>query len=315
MRLAPLVLLAMASALPAVLAQEGSVAITAPLPPESQAIRVGGSVEVPFWTNATCWEGTPPPVRVGHSVVRMPAWAVVQLSPAVAEAASCDAGYLAAVPGLVRVEATADAPAFQPEAVEVEARATWATGASASARLAFPVTALYAPRLEVTTLETETQARPGERVGVPIEVRNLGNGATRVDLSVEADPDVQARVPPYVVLQSRQAGGMKISAEVLLEAWLPADEEEARTVTLRWRSHYALDPKLAGDEGRLDLRLVPTRDATSPSPAGPAPAEGPSRGPLWDVLREVPGPSPLLAVLALGAAALVASRGTPREKA
>ena len=310
--LAPLVLLALLAA-PASGQGEATGSLVFHLDERPLLAPGGDPRETPFSLTVPCapdGDGAAP-IRVEYLVTRAPVWAEMVTSPARDEATACGEDHRATFQGTVRVRAAGDAPAFQAEHVEVEARVAWASGEARAFRGSFPIVATYAPAVDVRPEEPAREAARGARVTFLVDVVNLGNGVTRVDFAVESPTaGIVVAQPRPVTLPWRDPEGGHASTRVLVEAEVARDAEGPQTFTLRYRPAYALDRTYAGEEGRVGFRVDPTGEPPAPARPSPGPpARDPfADSPLWRILREIPGPSPLLALAALGVAALAAGR-------
>ena len=215
-------------------------------------------------------------VPVSYKVTKAPAWAAVTVSPGsdVIQLASGQQ-YSGSKTFTVAVTASDQAPAFQSDTIEITATVTPSSpGATPkSAAQTVPVQADYFSILDVQLAQAIQQDRPQSTVTFPVKITNLGNGATKVnfDIAPEGNPQrLAALIPGPVTLQSKQAGGNQISAEIPLQIQLPHKNgymNEAGTVTYKITSNYALDSKLKGDETTLAV-LVTTKGFYVPGPSG-----------------------------------------------
>lgn len=202
-----------------------------------------------------------------------PAWSTVVLSPTTFELdpMACQGGRLVREATL-SATASDQAPAFKPAAFKVHAAWVGATP-NLTAEDDVEVSASYFSVLDVQLAQAIQTVKPGGRATFPVKVTNLGNAETTVVFELESAPEgLSPQVPPPVVLQSKQAGGSAITAEVPLEIDAPAGGgfvNQAGSVTYRVRAHHAADESLAGDATTLSL-LVTVKGFDAPSP-GPLP--------------------------------------------
>lgn len=232
-------------------------------------------------------------VPVSYTVTKQPAWATVLVSPATdifpAPTAGANAAYTAERPITVTVTASDQAPAFQADTIEITATTTApAPGKSFTGKSSVPLTAGYFSILDIQLAEAIKVERPQMPVIFPVKIQNFGNANTKVTFEIGPGTStaLQVPVPGSVTLQSKQAGGNAISADVPLTIQTPYKNgymNEVGIVNYKITSAYALDPKIKGDESSVSV-LVTTRGFY------------------------VPGPSPLLFVGLLGAIALVLRR-------
>jgi hypothetical protein len=214
-------------------------------------------------------------VPVSYKVTKAPAWAAVTVSPGsdVITLTSSQTSVSGSSNFNVAVTASDQAPAFQSDTIEITATVTPSNpGATAkSASQAVPIQADYFSILDVQLAQAIQQDRPQSTVTFPVKITNLGNGATKVnfDIAPEGNPqNLNVLVPGPVTLQSKQAGGNQISAEIPLQIQLPHKNgymNEAGAVRYKITSNYALDSKLKGDETTLSV-LVTTKGFYVPGP-------------------------------------------------
>ena len=202
-------------------------------------------------------------IPVTYTVSNAPSWAQVVVSPAsdvfpVGQPGASPSTTVSK-PFTVSVTASDQAPAFQPGTIEITATATPTQqgGKAATAKVNVPVTASYFSILDTQLAEAIKIERPQQPVVFPLKLTNLGNANTKVGFAVEDKAaNLNVPVPIPIVLQSRQAGGNQISAEVPLTVQTPYKNgymNEVGVVTYHITSSYALDPKLKGDETRVSV--------------------------------------------------------------
>lgn len=213
-------------------------------------------------------------VPVSYKVTKAPAWAAVTISPG-SDVITLTQGnpYTGTASFNVAVTASDQAPAFQSDTIEITATITPSSpGATPkSSAQAVPIQADYFSILDVQLAQAIQQDRPQSTVTFPVKITNLGNGATKVnfDIAPEGNPQgLNVLVPGPITLQSKQAGGNQISAEIPLQIQLPHKNgymNEAGSVRYKITSNYALDSKLKGDETTLSV-LVTTKGFYVPGP-------------------------------------------------
>jgi hypothetical protein len=205
---------------------------------------------------------------VSYKVTKNPPWASVTVSPG-SDVIILDAPSSGTVKGkrtfTVTVTASDLAPAFQADTIEITATVNAPAPAGAkNAAQSVQIQADYFSILDVQLTQSIQQDRPQATVTFPIKVTNLGNGATKVNFAVPEGGKSEGLVvipPNAVTLQSKQAGGSAISAEVPLQIQLPHKNgymNQAGAVTLEITSNYALDGKLVGDKTQVNV-LVTTK--------------------------------------------------------
>lgn len=293
---APLVMLALLAPFAAAQAAGTAVVTIEPLDEPLAPSGPSRAMEVVVEGQCSPEMALPPGLVIELRVARQPSWLVAALDPSTHHVpeAECVQGAFRRESAL-RVAATDAAPAFTPEAVEVEAELRWAMGGSKMVRMQAPVVAGYTSTLDVLATAPALPGPHGELVILPLSVTNLGNGPTKVVFDVvRADAGVRVAAPSPIVLGSKPTGAREITTLVPVQAarMLAAGEEEL-AFTIGWRAQYALDSQLEGDAGSVTLRLLPPG----------AQAETPRSLPE-DVQQRVPGGGALGATLALVAAAL-----------
>ena len=216
-------------------------------------------------------------IPVEYKVTKNPAWASVTVSPANDVIQAGQPGANGQVTGTksftVSVLATDQAPAFQAENIEITATFRPANPGAAAKSVAttVPIQADYFSILDVQLAQAIQQDRPQATVTFPVKITNLGNGNTKVSFAIAEGGNPQnlnAPIPIPVTLQSKQAGGNAISAEIPLQIQLPYKNgymNDVGVVTYKITSNYALDSKLRGDETTLSV-LVTTKGFYVPGP-------------------------------------------------
>lgn len=264
---------------PTASAQQNTVVTLTVNPPSESvkplqgAINFGGTVSVTFDnTGQTNIVGIP----VTYQVTKQPAWAQVVVSPAsdviiVAANPTSPQASTGTKTFTVSVTASDQAPAFQPDTVEITATATPGSpnAKGGSAKASVPVTAAYFSILDAQLAETIKIERPQTAVIFPLKLTNFGNANTKVSFTVQDKAEnLNVPVPIPIVLQSKQAGGNQISSEVPLTVQTPYKNgymNEVGVVTYKITSAYALDPKLAGDSTQVSV-VVTTKGFYVPGP-------------------------------------------------
>lgn len=219
-------------------------------------------------------------IPVEYKATKFPPWASVTISPAndvIALAPGAAGAGSAQVTGsrtfTVSVLASDQAPAFQPADIEITAtfRPQQPGATPVSKATTVPIQADYFSILDVVLTQSIQQDRPQATVAFPVKITNLGNGNTKVNFAIAegGNPkDLGVIVPGPTILQSKQAGGNLITAEIPLSIQLPHRNgymNEPATVTYQITSNYALDPKLRGDETQFTV-LVTTKGFYVPGP-------------------------------------------------
>jgi len=214
-------------------------------------------------------------VPVSYKVTKAPAWAAVTISPG-SDVITVNANGNV-VSGsknfIVSVTASDQAPAFQSDTIEITATVTPSTPQTPpkNAAQSVPIQADYFSILDVQLAQAIQQDRPQSTVTFPVKITNLGNGNTKVSFAIAegGNPmNLNAPLPIPVTLQSKQAGGNAIAAEIPLQIQLPYKNgymNEVGVVTYKITSNYALDSKLKGDETTLSV-LVTTKGFYVPGP-------------------------------------------------
>ncbi|MEA3201072.1 MAG: hypothetical protein QOE90_2500 [Thermoplasmata archaeon] len=303
---APMILVLLA--LPLVAAQPGPLAAPAvslmPDPPKDPIQPLAGAVSFPVRVHLTCdASNAGQPIHLAFRVTRSPAWATPVLSPTSMDA---DGSTCAQQGGVdlslsVNVQASDQAPAFVPDALEIDALADEPFHATGETKATTQIAAGYFSIIDASAPETERGLPPGGITTFPVDFTNMGNGATKIVFeTATTSRDVIAVAPTPIVLQSKQTGGTQIGAVVPLQVHRAADSPRTQeTVTLRWRASYALDGKLAGDSGVLTF--VVGNGAAAPD----------TRQQADDALNQVkqaPGPGLGMLVPALAGLAMLARR-------
>ena len=278
-------------------AAQQSASITVALNPPSESVKplqspITFSGTITFtadYTGVTGIIGIP----VTYTVTKQPAWSTVLISPAtdvfpVPSNAQPGAAYTQTKTITVTVTANDQAPAFQADQIEVTATTTnTAGGRPVSGKGNVPITAAYFSIIDVQLAEAIKLERPQTPVTFPVKVSNFGNANTKVSFEVtQITEGFDYTLPVPITLQSKQAGGNAITADVPLTVQTPYKNgymNEVGTVNYKVTSAYALDPKLRGDESVVSV-LITTRGFY------------------------VPGPGPLFLLAAVGALALVLRR-------
>ena len=232
-------------------------------------------------------------VPVAYTVTKQPAWANVLVSPSTdifpVGTSTPSQNFQSSRPITVTVTASDAAPAFQADQIEITATTTSTPGGKAvSGKGNVPITADYFSIIDVQLAEAIKVERPQSVVSFPVKISNYGNANTKVTFTIGdgTSQNLQVPVPNPVTLQSKQAGGNQISADIPLNIQTPYKNgymNEVGIVNYKITSAYALDPKIKGDESSVSV-LVTTRGFY------------------------VPGPSPILFVGLVAAAALLLRR-------
>lgn len=233
-------------------------------------------------------------IPVTYTVANKPAWAQVLVSPSTdvfppPTGAPSGVAYTQTKSFTVTVTASQDAPAFTAETIEITATPTAgaAGGSYTAGKGQAQIQAGYFSIIDVQLAEPIAVERPQSKVAFPLKITNFGNANTKVSFElVSAAEGFQTVIPNPVTLQSKQAGGNQISADIPLTIQTPYKNgymNEVGVINYKLTSAYALDPKLKGDESPVSV-LVTTRGFY------------------------VPGPSPILFLGLIGVVALVLRR-------
>ncbi|MFA5861815.1 MAG: hypothetical protein WDA16_08990 [Candidatus Thermoplasmatota archaeon] len=244
-----------------------------PVKPMQGALVFPGTITVVFDnTGQTNVVGIP----VTYQITKQPSWAQVLVSPAT-DVIIPPSGASAAAPSStvtksfsVSVTASDQAPAFQPETIEITATAAPPSpGVGGSGKTTVSVAASYFSIIDAQLAETIKIERPQTAIVFPLKLTNFGNANTKVSFAVlDKAENLNVPVPIPIVLQSKQAGGNQISAEVALTVQTPYKNgymNEVGVVTYKITSAYALDPKLTGDTTQVAV-VVTTKGFYVPGP-------------------------------------------------
>ncbi|MBI4393955.1 MAG: hypothetical protein HY556_09210 [Euryarchaeota archaeon] len=154
---------------------------------------------------------------------------------------------------VVQVSATAEAPAFTPTGITVDAAAA-ANGANlepSNSNTKVTVEADFFSILDASTPISIIKATPQQEVPYPITVTNLGNAQTKVFFDVDSKPpEWQVTVPPPITLEAKSAGGtrnQKVATVVVLTPYKNGYMNIAGAITIKITSNYAFDPQKIGD--------------------------------------------------------------------
>ena len=213
-------------------------------------------------------------IPITYTVSKSPAWASVVVSPAsdvIPVPTTPGATITATRPFQVIVTATEQAPAFTADQIEITVNQAATTGMTgASAKNAVPVTADYFSIIDVQLAESIKVERPQTAVVFPLKISNFGNANTKVQFEVTSQAEgFQVVVPNPYTLQSKQAGGNQISADVPLQIQTPYKNgymNEVGVVNYKLTSSYALNPKIIGDSSSVSV-LITTRGFYVPGPS------------------------------------------------
>lgn len=215
-------------------------------------------------------------VPVQYTVTKQPAWANVLVSPASdvfpVPQPPTGANFQATKTITITVTASDQAPAFQADTIEITAQTTGASagGSSFSGKGSTPITANYFSIIDVQLAEAIKVERPQTAVAFPLKITNFGNANTKVIFEIiDKTESLKTPIPNPVILQSKQAGGNQISADIPLTIQTPYKNgylNEVGVVNYKLASSYALDPKIKGDESSVSL-LVTTRGFYVPGPS------------------------------------------------
>jgi hypothetical protein len=241
-------------------------------------------------------------MNVQYSITRLPPWAQATISPATDHPNGdlCQGGQLT-LRTFLSVSVTDQAPAFAPDSVELAASVTDSAHAVGTGRTSFPIAASYFSILDVSSPIATIGVPPSQSGVVPILITNLGNANTKVTFTIESPAnDFSVRVPVPVLLESKQSGGTQASRTVPIEIYRTERvDSTSETVTVKWSSAYALDPKVIGDSGKFSFVVTSAEGSAQP------------QEPPVNKLKDVPGPAlplVLVALVAIGVALRRAAR-------
>lgn len=201
-------------------------------------------------------------VPIAYRVASAPSWATALVSPSTdaADVGACEGGYVTRTATLT-VTASDQAPAFTPSAIVVEATAGPADRAE-TATASVDLSAKYFPVIDVQLAESIATVAPGESHTFVVKVSNFGNADTRVEATiVDASPGLTVTPPGAVVLQSKQAGGNQISADLAFVVRTDPEGGFVNRVGLinaRIVGAYATDDAQGSEESTVSF-LVTTR--------------------------------------------------------
>lgn len=245
-------------------AAQNSLAVTMVLPPPTESVKplqspinfvgtttISGSQDL-AGTNVIGF-------TLAYTVAKQPSWASVTVSPTsdiITIAPGATPSFSQSKSFTVTVTATQDAPAFQPDTIDISVTVTPSQGTGGpgakTAKASAPVQASFFSILDVQLSEAIKVERPQTPVVFPLKVTNFGNANTKVTFDVtDKTENLNTPVPIPVTLQSKQAGGNLISSDVPLTVQTPYKNgylNEVGVVTYKITSAYALDSKLKGDE-------------------------------------------------------------------
>lgn len=230
--------------------------------------------------------------KVTLSVAEAPSWAVITISPSTVlvpikqpqgAAATVDADPQTAI---VYVATTADAPAFTPANIKIKASAAANQPiAAADADVSSLVQADYFSVIDVQVQQPIRIVRPQTAVDFPVTITNFGNGNSKVAFELVNEPSggLQVPIPQPVTLEARQTGGKVTQQTVSFSISTPFKNgymNQPGLVTVKLKAAYALNSQIKGEEIQFSV-LATTKGFY------------------------VPGPSPMLAILAVGLVAAV----------
>lgn len=288
---------------PLAAAQEQNTALQVTLKPIEGDIQplvdtkvIDGTVELTVFTSS-CTNLAP--IEVKLTVAKAPSWASVVLSPNSLfftpgqGGTSCGSATIKGTQTFkAQVFATQEAPAFQPENIQITATSpSFAGGKSGAGMAETPIKAGYYSILEARVDQPIMIARPQDTVSFPIVVSNFGNALTKVNFVVESsNPEklIPNQLNP-VTIESRLSGKAN-SATVTLNAITPYHNgylNEVAAMTVDIKGAYANDPSKTGDAMKINV-IVTTKGFY------------------------VPGADPSLAILGLAAVAGIAGIGVRR---
>jgi hypothetical protein len=248
--------------------QQGSMTVTVtatsdPIKPLRPPVSMPGQVSLTV--DNTAYSGVIG-VPVKYTVSKQPAWATVIVSPATdiippPSSPSPGTAYTATRSFTVFITTTDQAPAFTPDTVEITVDTTSSPGGKAlQGKTSFPIAADYFSVIDASLQEAVKVDRPQTPVVFPLKITNFGNAQTKVTITpADHDPALQVAIPQPVILQSKQAGGSVISADVPLTIQTPYHNGYLNVVgqaNYKITSAYALDSKIVGDSSAVSVVLT-----------------------------------------------------------
>lgn len=208
-------------------------------------------------------------ILIAYRVTKQPTWAAVLVSPAIdgAPVESCEAGYVTRT-GTLTVTASDQAPAFLPTQIEIEAVAGPPDRAQRAVE-SVGLSAKYFPVMDVQLAESIATVAPGKSHTFVVKVSNFGNAATRIESTIlSADEGLTVQPPAPIILESKQAGGSRVSEDI---HFVVSTREESGLVnrvgaiTARIVGSYATDDSQGSDESSVSF-LVTSRTGGEKSP-------------------------------------------------
>lgn len=257
----PSLLLVAVALMPGAGAQVYDNSVTIVMSPPSAALVPGGAAVVtPLVLEAGCGPVTlvPPGAWVVLSIEELPSWAVASVSSSsrAFDARECGVGNRFRWEVELSLASMLNAPAFQPEAVELRGVVSWPDGSSSTATSVVPAMASFVGRVSAETGIRSLPAEHGQGVLFPIAMTNQGNGPTKISFEVAGhDAGLRAAAPPPVVLYAGAEGSRAVV--VFQAARMMQSTDAPLDVVLKFSSAYALDSALSGNAGEIRFTLLP----------------------------------------------------------
>lgn len=217
----------------------------------------GARFEIPFTARVPCEEAGAT-ATLDFTIRTRPEWATVTVAPESVALSLRDcpaAGHH--VEGELHVVIASDAPALRPESIALNASLDGVIPQEATADTL--VQAAFAPRVEARALLASQAGKPQTALEFPIEIRNLGNGNTKVSFEIRSENGFEAPTPQPVTLESSATGGKVTKQTVGLSVQTPfknGANHASATILVRYTPSYVYDATLKGAPGELRLFVV-----------------------------------------------------------
>jgi hypothetical protein len=112
----------------------------------------------------------------------------------------------------------------------------------------------YWPMLNYSTNNTEMEIPPLNETYIPIKIKNLGNGVTKVLIEIEEVPEKWNVTYPTSVTLASAISGQGNETEINIKVKPPKDFS-TRTINVSLTSHYLGNPEIEGQTGNLQIVL------------------------------------------------------------
>ena len=112
----------------------------------------------------------------------------------------------------------------------------------------------YFPKLNYTTNNTLMEVPPLNETNIPIKIKNLGNGVTKVLIEIKDLPENWNITYPTSVTLASPISGEENEKEVNVKVKPPKDFS-TETITISLTSHYLGNPEIEGQTGNLQIVL------------------------------------------------------------